>query len=181
MEENINNRIKRVVLIGAESTGKTELAEFLARQFKTATVPEYARGYIEQLDRKYTYEDVLHIANKQLELETIFSKNANHILFYDTYLIIIKIWLKLVFNKLPDWIDKRIRNSSIDLFLLCNNDIPWISDPVRENGGVMRDKLFEMYKEELIHYGLNYKIVDGQGELRYKKAHQIVKDFFKQN
>ena len=144
MEESNKKRIKRVALIGAESTGKTDLTEFLAQQFKTVAVPEYARGYIEQLDRKYTFDDVLHIAYKQLELETIYSKKANGILFYDTYLIITKIWLKVVFNKQLDWIDKKITNSSIDLFLLCNNDIPWVSDPVRENGGEMRDKLYKM-------------------------------------
>jgi len=164
-----------------KSNGKTELAEFLAQQFNTVAVPEYARKYIEQLDRKYTYEDVLHIANKQLELEAIFSNKANGILFYDTYFIITKIWLKVAFNKHPDWIDNKIKNSCIDLFLLCNNDIPWISDPVRENGGEMRNKLFEMYKQELIKYGLNYKIIDGEGEDRYKKAFQIVNEFYKEN
>lgn len=179
MEKTNKNRIKRIVLIGAESTGKTELSEFLAQQFNTVWVPEYAREYIENLNRHYNYDDVEHIANKQIELEKAYSQNANKVLFYDTYLIITKIWFKLVFNKIPDWLDKKIKDSQIDLFLLCNNDIPWSSDPVRENGGEMRDKLFDIYEEELKHYRFNYRIIKGIGDERFKNAYQNVIEFLK--
>ena len=181
MEKSKKERIKRVVLIGAESTGKTELSSFLAKQYNTLTVPEYAREYILNLNRKYTYQDVEHIARKQLELEDIYSAKANRILFYDTYLIITKIWFQMVFNKIPDWIEKHIKNSNIDLFLLCNNDLPWIPDPVRENGGEMRGKLYEMYKAELMKYGFKFEIVRGVGEERYKQANKVINDFLKSN
>lgn len=177
MEKTSKNKIKRIVLIGAESTGKTELSAYLSQQFNTVWVPEYAREYIENLTRHYNYNDVEHIATKQIELEKTFSRIANKVLFYDTYLIITKIWFKLVFNKMPNWIDKKIKESQIDLFLLCNNDIPWISDPVRENGGEMRDKLFDMYEEELKQYGFNYRIIKGIGDERFKNAFNQVKEF----
>ena len=177
MEKGVKKGIKRIVLIGAESTGKTELSEFLSGKYNTVSVPEYAREYIENLKRPYTYTDVEHIAYKQIELENEFYQKTDKILFYDTYLIITKIWFKLVFNKVPDWIDKKIKDSNIDLFLLCNNDIPWIPDPVRENGGEMREKLFEIYKEELTQYGFNYKIVKGSGDDRFSNALKLVNDF----
>ena len=180
MEKGVKKRIKRIVLIGAESTGKTELSEFLSERFNTVVVPEYAREYIEKLKSPYIYDDVEHIANKQIELENEFYQQANKVLFYDTYLIITKIWFKLVFNKIPDWIDKKIKDSNIDLFLLCNNDIPWIPDPIRENGGEMRDKLFEIYKEELNKYRFNYKIVKGSGDDRFSYAFKLVKEFLDQ-
>lgn len=177
MEKTTEKRIKRIVLIGAESTGKTELSEFLSEKFNTVWVPEYARKYIENLERHYNYDDVVHIARKQIELEEFYQNKATTVLFYDTYLIITKIWFKLVFNEIPVWIDEKIKNSHIDLFLLCNNDIPWIPDPVRENGGEMRDVLFEMYKEELNKFGFNYKVVKGSGEDRFKNALELVNDF----
>jgi NadR type nicotinamide-nucleotide adenylyltransferase len=177
MEKGIEKSIKRIVLIGAESTGKTELAERLSKHFKTVFVPEYAREYIEKLNSSYTYQDIECIARKQVELENENYQKANKVLFYDTYLIITKVWFKLVFNKIPDWINKRIEDNNIDLFLLCNNDIPWIPDPVRENGGEMRDKLFEIYKEELNQYKCNYKIVSGKGENRFHDALKFVNEF----
>jgi len=179
MEKSNTKAIKKIVLIGAESTGKTELSEYLAQQFNTLVVPEYARSYIENLNRSYNFQDVEHIANKQMELETLYLRKASNILFYDTYLIITKIWFQLVFKKIPNWIDESIRNSNIDLFLLCNNDIPWIEDPVRENGGEMRDKLFRLYESELIKYGFDYKILEGEGDGRFSNALNIVKEFLK--
>lgn len=180
MEKTTKTGVKRIVLIGAESTGKTELSEYLSQKFNTVWVPEYAREYIENLKRPYYYDDVEYIANKQIELENTYCQKANKILFYDTYLIITKIWFKLVFNKIPDWIDEKIKNSKIDLFLLCNNDIPWVFDPVRENGGKMRNKLFEIYENELNQYKFNYKIIDGIGDERFRNAYNHVNKFLDQ-
>lgn len=177
MEKRSEKTIKRIVLIGPESTGKTELAEYISEKFNTCYVPEYARSYIEKLARPYSYADVEHIALKQLELEEKNEKHANGILFYDTFLIITKVWFDVVYNKRPFWIDKRIKNSTIDLYLLCNTDLPWIDDPVRENGGEMREKLFDIYKRELEHYNFNYEIVTGLGENRFTNALNLVNNF----
>ncbi|MBI9053479.1 MAG: ATP-binding protein [Bacteroidales bacterium] len=176
MEKETKN-IKRIVLIGPESTGKTELASQLASEFNTVVIPEYARNYIEQLGREYTYTDVELIAKKQIELERQFEEKANGVLFYDTFLIITKVWFQVVFKKTPDWIDEKIKESNIDLFLLCNTDIPWIKDKVRENGGEMREQLFDIYRNELENYGFNYKVIAGKGTLRFDNALKIVKDF----
>ena len=177
MEKKLTKDIKRIVIIGSESTGKTELAQFLAEKFNTVYVPEYAREYIENLNRHYTFKDVEIIAKKQIELEQKFAQKANHILFFDTYLIITKIWFQVVFNVVPEWIDEAIKNSKIDLFLLCSNDLPWIPDRVRENGGKMREKLFEMYKNEIQHYNYKFYIVSGHGDKRFNNALEIVNNF----
>ncbi|MEA3316599.1 MAG: ATP-binding protein [Bacteroidota bacterium] len=170
---------KRIVLIGAESTGKTELAKYLSNYFGSMWVPEYAREYVENLSHKYSYKDVVHIAREQIELEKKYLEKANKFLFYDTFLIITKVWLEVVYNKCPKWIIDNIKESKIDLFLLCNNEIPWVKDNVRENGGEMRDKLFTRYKNELKHFNFNYKIVSGIGIQRKENAIKIInKEFF---
>ena len=87
------------------------------------------------------------------------------------------VWFRVVFNKIPDWIDAKIKDNNIDLFLLCNNEISWIPDSVRENGGEMRDKLFTIYQKELKHYNCNYRIVSGIGEKRTENAIKIVNEF----
>ena len=180
MEERAKQRVTKIILIGPESTGKTDLSEFLSEQFNTVSVPEFSRKYIEELKRPYSYKDVEYIAQQQISLEKEYLPKANNILFYDTYLIITKIWFKIVYNKIPEWIEHKIRNCNIDFFLLCNTDIPWVPDSVRENGGEMREKLFEIYKDELIHYGFNYRIIEGKGEERFNNALIHIKEFIDQ-
>lgn len=181
MEKTTEKDIIKVVLIGSESTGKTELSEFLAKKFNTVSVPEFAREYIEKLNRHYTFEDVEYIAQQQILLEKENLLKAKKILFYDTYLIITKVWFEIVYKKVPEWIEDKIQNCSIDLFLLCNNDIEWIPDSVRENGGEMRDKLFEIYKNELIKYGFKYRIVKGKGKDRFNNAFNHIQELIDQN
>ena len=178
MEKRTQKDIKKIVLIGPESTGKTELAKYLATYFRTIWVPEYARNYIEKLNRPYTFHDVDHIAKKQIELENEYLLKASQWLFYDTFLIITKIWFEVVYQKVPGWLDQKIKESTIDLFLLCNTDIPWVPDSVRENGGEMREELFAMYKYELERYHFPYKIIGGEGEKRKKNAVSAVKNYF---
>lgn len=178
MEKRTKKDINKIVLIGPESTGKTELARYLSKYYRTVWVPEYAREYIEKLNHPYTFQDVEHIAKKQIEMEKEYLLKANRWLFYDTYLIITKVWFDIVYKNVPEWIEQKIQESKIDLFLLCNNDIPWEPDLVRENGGEMREKLFDIYKNELETYKFPYKIVKGEGEARYKNAVEAVESFF---
>ncbi len=58
--------IKKIVVIGPESTGKSTLCEKLADHYNTLWVPEYAREYLEKHGPEYTYEDLYDIAAGQL-------------------------------------------------------------------------------------------------------------------
>jgi NadR type nicotinamide-nucleotide adenylyltransferase len=163
--------ISRIVITGPESTGKTELAQALAKKLNTIWIPEYARQYVENLDRPYNYDDVVQIAHHQITQETEFTlKMEKGILIFDTWLIITKVWLDLVFGKCPEWICDHIRSSKIDLFLVCDTDLPWIADPVRENGGEKREQLFQLYCNEIRIFGFKYEIVSGFGDLRTVNA-----------
>lgn len=174
----MGNSLKRVVITGPESTGKTVLANQLALDYKALVIPEYAREYIEKLDKKYTYQDIENIAYRQLELEAEYETKTNTILFYDTYLIITKVWFDVVYKQHPDWLNEFLVNSRIDLYLLCNTDLPWIPDGIRENGGEMRESLFLKYKHELELYHLPYRIVKGKGEERLLSAKEQINNYF---
>jgi nicotinamide riboside kinase len=173
--------IKKVVITGPESTGKTLLAEKLASHFKTVWIPEYAREYVMGLNRKYNFADIEHIAREQLKREQQYLEAANGFLFYDTHLVILKIWFKVVYGRYPAWIDKAIMNSGTHLFLVCNTDIPWTPDPVRENGGEMREVLRDMYIKEIISSGFAWKMVSGKSEKRTVSALDAINLFFKEN
>ena len=161
---------KIVVITGAESTGKSTLTETLAKHFNVPFIPEIAREYVEHLREKYTYNDVEKIAQKQVELLNQL-KNTNHpFIFVDTWLIITKIWFEVVFQKTPDWFESEFQKNRIDLFLVCDTDLPWIPDPVRENGGEQRIILHNKYIETIQEYNFKYKVVSGKGEERVKDA-----------
>lgn len=167
------NRQIKIVLTGAESTGKSSLAEGLANHYQTIWIPELAREYVEKLNRKYTYSDIEMIAKKQLEIEKKLPSNHSFV-FFDTWLIITKVWFDFVYGKYPAWLHQAIQTSEIDLFLVCDIDMPWINDSVRENGGENRLKLHHIYLSELEAYGFNYKIVSGTGENRLQNAISFV-------
>jgi len=177
--EDSDHKIIRVFLTGPESTGKTDLTRALAAKFCTAGIEEYAREYVRNLNKPYCYQDVLNIALKQVEQLKEYSEKNSFLLFVDTYLIITKIWFVRVYGKYPDWIDAEIKKTGTDLYLLCKPDIPWIKDDVRENGGVMREILFNEYENELKDANLNYSIVEGKGEVRIENAEREVKNFLK--
>lgn len=166
----------KVVITGPESTGKSTLAEQLARLYHTIFIPEYARTYIEKLNRSYVYEDLEHIAKRQVYDLKAYESQANDLLFLDTYLIITKVWFDVVFQKHPDWIVESIKKSNIDLYLLCATDLPWQADSVRENGGAKREQLFQIYQQELENFGLSYRIVKGFGDERLRSASSFVNE-----
>lgn len=173
------DKIYKIVITGPESTGKSTLTTFLAKNYKTIKVDEYAREYVEKLNRKYTYEDVEIIAKKQIELEELNLNKTNKILFVDTSLIITKVWFEITYNQIPEWLNIKIETTLADFYLLCNTDIEWEYDPVRENGGEMRNILFHKYKLELEKYKANFGIVSGTGEERFINAIKLLEDFLK--
>lgn len=166
----MKNQPKIIVVTGAESTGKSTLTEALAAHFNVPFIPEIARNVVEQLQHKYTYSDVETIARKQIELLNGLKTGNHRFLFADTWLIVTKIWFDVVFQKEPDWLDAEIRNTKIDLFLVCDIDIPWVADPVRENGGEMREILHLKYIDTISAYNFKYKLVTGNNEIRTQNA-----------
>jgi NadR type nicotinamide-nucleotide adenylyltransferase len=161
---------KIVVITGAESTGKSVLTKWLANHFQVPFIPEFAREYVENLNRHYNYSDVEFIAKKQIsELNRL--KTTNHpFIFADTWLIITKIWFEVVFNESPSWLDETIKNTPIELFLICDTNLPWIPDSVRENGGKQREILQKKYIDTIEHYGFDYRIIGGKNAQRFQNA-----------
>ena len=165
--------LKRILISGPESSGKTDLVNYLAERFRGVAVGEYARAYVEGLDRPYNIKDVEHIARHQISsLEDEYP--GTDWIFFDTWLIITRVWFDVVYKTVPAWLDDAIRGTHFDLVLLCAPDLPWIPDGVRENGGKQRFKLFEQYKNEFERFGMEWEVVSGTGAERFKKAEEII-------
>ena len=161
---------KIIVITGAESTGKSTLTERLANHFKVPFIPEIAREYVEKLDHKYNYTDIENIAKIQIEQFNKIKNSDAEYIFLDTWLIVTKIWFEFVYHKTPDWLINEILKTKIDLFLVCDIDLPWIADPVRENGGENRKILQNKYIENISEFNFNYKLVSGIDDERFYNA-----------
>ncbi len=172
-----SGNIKKIAIIGAESTGKTTLCEQLALHFNTVWVPEFAREYFNNSDiYNYTLEDLEHIAIKQVELEEKLSKRANTLLFCDTALITLKIWAELEFGTCPESIKRFMKSNPYDYYLITNNDVAWEPDPQRLNK-FPREQIFEMNREAALLEKVPFGIVLGAGDLRILNAKEHLRTF----
>ncbi|MFA5417613.1 MAG: ATP-binding protein [Bacteroidales bacterium] len=165
--------IKRIAITGPESSGKTELAEYLARYFDDQWVPEFSRQYLNEIGLDYQLSDVEAISRAQYQNEKNAENDARKFLFCDSDFTVTKIWCEVVFGNCPQWIENKFKQNLYDLYLLCFPDIPWQPDPLRQNPNDRRD-LFWLYKKALEKIGANFRVVDGLGELRNQKAVSFV-------
>jgi len=161
----------KIAILGPESTGKTVLAEQLAAYFKSQWVPEYAREYVEKLASPYGFDDICNIAKRQIqkEKEVENQRTQTNYIFFDTELIITKVWFLYRFGKVPDFLTEQLDSGFFDFYLLCSPDLPWEPDPVREHGED-REFFFNWYKKEIEQTGKPYVIVDGFGIQRLQNA-----------
>ena len=176
----------RIGIIGPESTGKSTLANQLAGVLQASVVPEYARDYVEQLSRPYTYDDVVLIAKKQIE--QLSADYPTPIVIFDTELIITKVWFEHKYSSAsdsntasasasaststsacPQFIEDYLLEHPLDHYLLLSPDLPFVPDPVRENPD-LRLQLFDRYLALLRHYRLPYTIISGTGNSRLQAA-----------
>ena len=166
--------IKKIAVTGPESTGKSTLSAALAAFFQTAWVPEYAREYLENLDRNYEEKDLLEIAKGQLALQEELEKSSDQYLICDTDLLVIKIWSEHKYGRCHPWILKKLDEINYDLYILPYIDIPWQEDPLREHPD-LREYFFNKYKEELITRKVNFIEVKGALDQRVKESIKAIK------
>jgi NadR type nicotinamide-nucleotide adenylyltransferase len=165
--------ILRIAIVGPECTGKSDLAQFLSHQFQTQWVPEFAREYIEKLNRPYKQEDLLAIAIGQLSLEDNLALKSNQLLICDTNLVVIKIWSEFKYNNCDPRILELMNNRKYDLHLLTHVDIPWEEDPQREHPE-KRQLLFDLYKAELQNQNIQFVEIKGEKDERRRIAVQEI-------
>lgn len=168
---------KIIVLTGPESTAKSTLTQDLAKFYGGVCFPEYSRTYLDRKGDHYSYADVEAIARGQVaQYDEAFELNCEFA-FLDTWLFVTKVWFDWVYKRRPHWLDEMIDKKPIHLYLLCKPDIPWEPDPLRENGGEQREKLYEIYKQELISRNLPFFEIGGEGESRMKNAIEAINNF----
>jgi len=180
--------LKKIVITGPESTGKSTLCEQLAKHYETIWCPEYAREYLLKHGTDYTFDDLLTIAKGQLSLEdqyvsSIVNRESlkresnspitfrHSPLFIDTDMYVMKVWCEYVFGKCHQFILDEIVERKYDLYLLCNTDLPWVKDELREYPNEEpRKELYHIYKDIMINQQTAWVEISGDYEERLQKA-----------
>ncbi len=188
--------IKKIVAIGPESTGKSTLCQQLAEHFNTTWCPEYAREYLNQNGVKYSYNDLLKITQGQLAIEDhlteltvngeLLTKDAgspltahrSQLLFIDTNMYVMKVWYEYVFEKCEYVVLEEITKRKYDLYLLCNTDLPWVAEDMREYPDEKpRKELYNIYKDLLINQTTPWVEISGSYDERLHNAIEAVQKF----
>ena len=164
----------RIVLTGAESSGKSTLTRQLGERLRLPSAPEYARFYLEKHGPQTDLPLLIRLSglHRAYQREQVTPDALLGI--FDTDLINYKIWAEEVFGKCPEEIERGIAEEAGHVYLLCAPDIPWEPDPLRENP-YDRERIFELHRKEIERLGRRYEIVRGAGDARLVCAEAAVK------
>lgn len=160
--------MKKIVLTGPESSGKTTIAKRLAIDFNAPLVTEYARTFLDQLKRPYQESDLWEIAQGQLFAEKKATATNPHYLICDTDLWTILIWSEEKYGSVDSRITDALVQQKTDLYLLLQPTLPWTFDPQRENPND-RNRLFQIYRNKLRTYQQPYLEIDPTDKNFYTK------------
>lgn len=170
--------IRRIVLIGAESTGKTTLAPLLAEHFQTRWVPEYGREHWQQKVRGLTMdgplpgwseEEFVHIATEQQTRENLAARSANRILICDTNAFATGTWYERYYGRRSDRVDAIGKEAKADLYLLTASDIPFVQDGFRD-GERIRHWMHKRFHEQFSPGPSPWALITGDYSNRLKTA-----------
>lgn len=169
----LSKQQKIIVITGVESTGKTTLAKSLASELEQAYIPEYARQYLEKRGGEYKFEDLEEIA--RLQLSAIENTSSEYIIV-DTALIVLKIWSEEKYGKCSRYILNELANFEPTAYLLCDIDIAWEADDLREYRNQNdRIRLHKNYLSHLQEQSSPLLVLSGTKKERLKKAAQFIK------
>ena len=166
--------MKKLIITGPESSGKTTICRHLSSELRIPWLEEYSRSYLEQYGPSYNLDDLVAMAKKSAE---IINQRIDERLILDTDIITYKIWSEFKYNATDLWISQNLNMNKSNVYLLCYPDIEWQEDPLRENPND-RKELFNKYENLLIELKLSYFIIAGSNKVRMKTALDLATNYF---
>jgi HTH-type transcriptional regulator, transcriptional repressor of NAD biosynthesis genes len=156
-----SSEIVLVCFYGPESTGKTTMAQRMAKQYNTAYVPEVGREIIKD-NNAFTEEDITRTAREQFKRIREQAAQAKRVLFCDSDLITTAIYSRHYLGVVPGGVAEVERDIHFDRYFLFNIDVPWVDDGVRDLGSsAQREYMYKWFKYELEKRSLPFVEVRG--------------------
>ena len=166
---NKEETIKKIAIVGPESTGKSTISEQLAAHYHTIYVPEFARDYCASLTDPCNWQDEINMFYGQLQLEKELLPKANKLLICDTTFLTVKIWSDHTFGKSPDEVLEMLPLHTYDFYLLMDINLPWQDDPLRDFPH-MREHFLNVWHQELKSLKADYQVISGSNQQRLHNA-----------
>ena len=162
--------MRRIVVTGSESTGKTTLARMLADRYGTVATPEFSREYADARKVPLDRHDVEAIAVGQIATEDRWMWRAQRgLLFLDTDLFSTVVYGSHYYGSLEPWIERVAEERRGDLYLLLDIDVPWVHDTIRDRGA-QRAEMHALFRGMLERYRLPYVTISGDWGERLQRA-----------
>ena len=169
------NTPKLICIIGAESTGKTTLAQTLAMQFNCPWVPEHLRDFCESRSRTPTQHEQALILETQLINEMAAQQRHAPYVFCDTAPLLTAIYSDYVFGDTTLYPRARALHSRYALTLLLQPDIEWQADGMQRDGAHVREPITRLIERELAAINAPIVCVGGQGDARVQAANRAIR------
>lgn len=175
--------VKRVCVLGAESTGTTTMAKALADYYHTNWVPEYGREYwIEKMRtgniENWDESEFVHIAEEQSRREGLAARTANKVLFCDTDAFATSVWFERYMERRSNLVEDVSRDRLYDVTFLTGDEIPFEQDGFRD-GEHIRHWMHERLIERLEEANRPYILLSGNHKDRLHHAIQLVDNLIK--
>ena len=165
-------RLRKVVLTGSESSGKTELARRIGAHFDAPVSREFVREYAAR-HPQLGFNDHGPIARGQMAAEDEAIARARDLVILDTDLVSTVVYCEHYFGRCPAWIEEEARKRAGDLYLLLRPDIPWVPDGVRDRGD-RRQEMHDLFRARLEQLGVSFREIGGEREERFAAALQAI-------
>ncbi len=174
----MSKAVKKIAIVGPESTGKSTLSQQLAKHYQVPWVAEYARYYCAALTTPCTLQDEINMFHGQLALEeAVLATAETDFIICDTTFVTVKIWSDEMLGQTPQIVLDGIRKRPYDFYLLLDIDLPWQDDPLRDFPH-MREHFMQIWHQELKALNANYVVIGGT-ETRLQNAISAIDKFLK--
>lgn len=175
----MNKQIKKIAIVGPESTGKSTMSQQLAKHYNVPWVPEYARYYCAALTSDCTLQDEINMFHGQVALEeSVLAITDTDFIICDTTFVTVKIWSDEMLGETPQIVLDALKTHKYDFYLLLDIDLPWQEDPLRDFPH-MRDHFMEIWHNELKALHAQYKVIGGI-ENRLQNAIYAINNFLQE-
>lgn len=166
--------MKRVAVLGAESSGKSTLCEAVARRYRTVWVPEYLREFVDTMGRVPFEDDQFGIARTQRAREDAAALQARDYLFCDTTPLMTALYSRVYWGRVDAQLTHLARSHDYALTLVTALDAPWMPDGLQRESEEVRDLVHRMVLAELQERGIPFLLVQGDLPQRLRQVEEAL-------
>jgi NadR type nicotinamide-nucleotide adenylyltransferase len=170
----VNGPVARVALLGAESSGKSTLAEVLAAHYGSVWVPEYLREFVDLHARVPFESDQYPIACTQRAREDAAAARATRFLFCDTTPLMTALYSRQYWGRVDPQLARLDSRHDYAFTLVTAPDTPWEPDGLQRESEEVRQKVHRMLVETLHERGIPYLLLRGDLPQRLRQVEELL-------